>query len=132
MIGVGGPSGLGRLPLSQEQEGRFVRPVLSLNGSAISADCIAVVDPEQQYLHLEQVIGLHDSLYSRPFSMPPLPLPASAQTHTQSWDQSADTTFASLDSTIPSSEIGSEASVDFEQVKVCFIRHSCKDVEKRC
>jgi len=54
---------------------------------------------------------LHEKLYSRLFVLPPTnPVPAMSQVE--------DTTFDTLDSTMPSSEMTSEISLDSEQVKV--------------
>jgi hypothetical protein len=64
-------------------------------------------------------MALHDTLYSRRFIVPPLASVTQAtQSQSSGVDISASSTFASLASTMPSSEIGSEASVDYDQVKV--------------
>jgi hypothetical protein len=75
---------------------------------------IEVVDPEQQYHHLSTVLELHSTLYSQPFILPSTNLP-NPMAITQ---VDEDTTFGTLDSTMPSSEITSEISLNSEQVKV--------------
>jgi hypothetical protein len=59
-------------------------------------------------------MGLHETLYSKPFILPSTNLP-NATVIAQVDD---DTTFGTLDSTMPSSEITSEISLDSEQIKV--------------
>jgi hypothetical protein len=75
---------------------------------------IEVVDPEQQYHHLSTVMGLHETFYSQPFILPPTTVPNPVSTP----QVDDDTTFGTLDSTMPSSEITSEMSLNSEQVKV--------------
>jgi hypothetical protein len=79
-----------------------------------------VVDSEQQYIHLAQVVELHQNLYSRPFVLPTsTPVLASVGAGvSQGQDLLGDSTFGSLDSTMVSSEMTSEVSVDYDQVKV--------------
>lgn len=76
-----------------------------------------MVDSDQQYLHLNQVVGLHKTLYSRPFVLPTT-VPTSQQKNSIEGD--TDMTFDTLDSTMVSSEMTSEVSVDYDQVKVGF------------
>jgi hypothetical protein len=78
-----------------------------------------VVDSDQQYTHLNQVLELHETLYSRPFVLPTsAPVPATSGAGVSQQDSMGDTTFGSLDSTMVSSEMTSEVSVDYDQVKV--------------
>lgn len=63
---------------------------------------------------------LHQTLYSRPFILPPTnPVPTASLLDIEEGD-----TFGTFDSTMPSSEMTSEISLDSEQVKVSTLPYS--------